>query len=105
MMQEALPLYISAFLAAGLLITTDVATSASATEVRPGGALDLTVTGFARFLAHGGQLDDARQDNEFSRQLDFSNDTEMHFSPAPGTLKRVWTTARPSSPGRHQRTT
>ena len=79
MMQEGRPLYINAFLAAGLLIATDVATSASATEVRRGGALDLTVTGFARFRAHGGQLDDARQDNSFSRQLDFSNDTEVHI--------------------------
>ena len=79
MLQEACPHYISAFLAVGLLITTDVATSASATEVRPGGAIDLTVTGFARFRAHGGQLDDARQDKEFSRRLDFSNDTEVHI--------------------------
>ena len=78
MMQEGRPLYINAFLAAGLLIATDVATSASATEVRRGGALDLTVTGFARFRAHGGQLDDARQDDSFSRSLDFSNDTEFH---------------------------
>ena len=78
MMQEGRPLYINAFLAAGLLIATEVATSASATEVRRGGALDLTVTGFARFRAHGGQLDDARQDDSFSRSLDFSNDTEFH---------------------------
>jgi outer membrane protein OmpU len=47
-------------------------------EVRPGGALDLTLTGFARFLVHGGQLDDARQDDSFARGLDFSNDTEFH---------------------------
>ena len=52
---------------------------ATAAEVRPGGALDLTLTGFVRFLAHGGQLDDARQDDSYSRSLDFSNDTELHL--------------------------
>ena len=50
----------------------------TAAEVLPGGTFDLTITGFARFLAHGGQLDDARQDNSYSRSLDFSNDTEVH---------------------------
>ena len=52
---------------------------ATAADVRPGGALDLTLTGFVRFLAHGGQLDDARQDDSYSRSLDFSNDTELHL--------------------------
>ena len=52
---------------------------ATAAEVRPGGALDLTLTGFVRFLAHGGQLDDARQDDSLARGLDFSNDTELHL--------------------------
>jgi outer membrane protein OmpU len=68
----------SAALTASMLITVDAAAPAIAAEVLPGGYPDLTITGFARFLAHGGQLDDARQENEFSRSLDFSNDTEVH---------------------------
>jgi outer membrane protein OmpU len=68
----------SAALTASMLITVDAAAPAIAAEVLPGGYPDLTITGFARFLAHGGQLDDARQENEFSRSLDFSNDTEFH---------------------------
>ncbi|HET6467008.1 MAG TPA: hypothetical protein VFG43_01395, partial [Geminicoccaceae bacterium] len=51
---------------------------ASAATVAPGGALDLTITGFARFRAHGGDIDNARLDGRFSRDLDFSNDTEVH---------------------------
>jgi hypothetical protein len=51
---------------------------ASAATVSPGGALDLTLTGFARFLAHGGDLDNARLDRTVAGGLDFSNDTEVH---------------------------
>jgi Gram-negative porin len=68
----------STILAAGMLATVGAAAPAAAAEVLPGGVLDLTITGFLRFLAHGGQLDDARQENEFSRSLDFSNDTELN---------------------------
>ena len=67
----------TAALGAGLL-TAGAILPATAAEVLPGGALDLTITGFARFYAHGGQLDDARQDDTLSRSLDFSNDTEVH---------------------------
>ncbi|MEK0081843.1 porin [Benzoatithermus flavus] len=67
----------TAVLGAGLM-TAAVPSVAGAAEVKPGGALDLTLTGFARFRAHGGQLDDARLSNAFSRDLDFSNDTEVH---------------------------
>ncbi len=49
-----------------------------AATVSPGGALDLTLTGFARFLAHGGDLDNARLDRTVGGGLDFSNDTEVH---------------------------
>jgi outer membrane protein OmpU len=49
-----------------------------AAEIAPGGYPDLTISGFARFRAHGGEIDDARLDNTFSRELDFSNDTEVH---------------------------
>ena len=51
---------------------------AQAAAVGPGGALDLTLTGFARFLAHGGDLDNARLDRTIGGGLDFSNDTEVH---------------------------
>ena len=66
----------TALIAAGL--ATGAPTSAEAATVSPGGALDLTITGFARFRAHGGDIDNARLDERFSRDLDFSNDTEVH---------------------------
>jgi hypothetical protein len=52
---------------------------ALAAEARPGGALDVTVTGFVRFLATGGDLDNARLDDTISTGLDFLNDTEVHL--------------------------
>jgi outer membrane protein OmpU len=52
--------------------------TASAAEVKPGGALDITITGFARFEAFGGEEDDLQLDNTLSRSLDFRNDTEVH---------------------------
>jgi predicted porin len=51
---------------------------ANAADVLPGGALDLEITGFARFEAFGGQEDDLHLDDEQSRSLDFRNDTEVH---------------------------
>jgi outer membrane protein OmpU len=78
MEREKRRLRTSTILAAGMLATVGAAAPATAAEVLPGGVLDLTITGFLRFLAHGGQLDDARQENEFSRSLDFSNDTELN---------------------------
>lgn len=51
---------------------------ARAAEIRPGGDLELTISGFAGFLAHGGALDNQREDPEISNGLDFSNDTEVH---------------------------
>jgi outer membrane protein OmpU len=67
----------SALIGAGALVALPSAPTFAA-EIMPGGYPDLTITGFARFFASGGQLDDARQDNSFSRKLDFSNDTEVH---------------------------
>jgi predicted porin len=67
----------SAVLGAGLMAAA-APNVASAAEVKPGGALDVTITGFARFLFHGGQIDNARLDPSYSRNLDFSNDTEVH---------------------------
>ena len=55
-----------------------LAASAYAAEVTPGGALDLTITGFARFEAFGGEQDDLQLDDTLSRGLDFRNDTEVH---------------------------
>jgi outer membrane protein OmpU len=49
-----------------------------AAEVKPGGYPDLTITGFARFEAFGGEQDDRALDPTLSRSLDFRNDTEVH---------------------------
>ena len=66
----------TALVGAGLLVAAPVPTLAA--TVSPGGALDLTLTGFARFRAHGGDLDNARLDRTIGGGLDFSNDTEVH---------------------------
>ena len=52
--------------------------SASAAEVKAGGYPDITITGFLRAEAFGGQEDDLHLDNSQSRSLDFKNDTEVH---------------------------
>jgi outer membrane protein OmpU len=52
--------------------------AAGAAEVLPGGYPDITITGFARFEAFGGELDDSELDDDLSRSLDFRNDTEVH---------------------------
>jgi hypothetical protein len=57
------------------LLMADAATAAT---VSPGGALDININGFARFRAHGGDIDKARLDPNKSTGLDFSNDTEVH---------------------------
>jgi hypothetical protein len=49
-----------------------------AAEVLPGGALDVTISGFARFLAAGGDLDNQRNNDNVTTGLDFRNDTEVH---------------------------
>ena len=54
------------------------ATDVDAAEVKPGGALDLTLTGFLRFEAFGGQQDDLQLNPDLARGLDFRNDTEVH---------------------------
>ncbi len=63
----------SALVGAGL-----AASGAVAAEVKPGGALNVAVSGFVRFLVTGGELDNARFDPGISRDLDFFNDTEVH---------------------------
>src|SRR3954452_1646477 len=51
---------------------------AGVAEVKPGGVLDVTITGFLRAEAGGGEEDDLSLDNSYSRGLDFRNDTEVH---------------------------
>ena len=67
----------SAIIGAGLL-SAGSATSVAAAEVKPGGALDLTITGFLRAEAFGGEQDDLHLDPDLARGLDFRNDTEVH---------------------------
>ena len=55
-----------------------VAGVSNATEISAGGALEVTVTGFAGMLAHGGDLAQQREDPDLADGLDFSNDTEVH---------------------------
>jgi outer membrane protein OmpU len=78
MQLKKLTLGTSALIGAGFL-TAGTILPAAAAEVKAGGALDITITGFAYFRFHGGEIDDARLDNSFSRNLDFSNDTEVHI--------------------------
>ena len=65
-------------LAGVAMLGTVAALPAAAAEVTPGGALDLEITGFARFEAFGGELDDSDLDPTLARGLDFRNDTEVH---------------------------
>ena len=51
---------------------------AAAAEVKPGGALDITITGFLRAEAGGGQMDDLQRNPDKARGLDFRNDSEVH---------------------------
>jgi hypothetical protein len=66
----------TALVSAGLFVAAPAPTQAA--TISPGGALDLTITGFARVRAHGGDLDNARLDRTVAGGLDFSNDTEVH---------------------------
>jgi len=68
----------TALIGAGVLGAGAMPGSAVAAEVKPGGALDVTISGFARFRAHGGDLDNQRNNDSISTGLDFSNDTEVH---------------------------
>ena len=63
----------SALLGAGLLL---VGGSATAAEVKPGGALDITIEGYVRFLAGVGDLKEKRDAQ--TGAYDFRNDTELH---------------------------
>ncbi|HEX6016363.1 MAG TPA: porin, partial [Geminicoccaceae bacterium] len=76
-LRRAVRLALTAAVAGGGHGTATTPAAAQAT-LRAGGYPELTLTGYVRFLAHGGQLDDARQDGRYSRSPDFTNDTELH---------------------------
>ena len=67
-----------------LLATTALSTLAgaplAAAEVTPGGALDIEVSGFADFLATAGEWENTQLEEGLSSELDFENDTEVHFT-------------------------
>src|SRR5690242_20889707 len=67
----------TAVLGVGMLATVP-SVAPSAAEVKPGGALDVTITGFLRAEAGGGEQDDFNGDPDKARGLDFRNDTEVH---------------------------
>lgn len=67
-----------------LLATTALSTLATAplgaAEVTPGGNLDIELSGFARFLATGGDWESTQLVDGLSKELDFVNDTEVHVT-------------------------
>src|SRR5690349_22155020 len=74
----------TALVGAGVLGVGAAPGSASAAEVLPGGALNITLSGFARFRVTGGQLDNQYNQGKGSTKgalttgVDFSNDYEFH---------------------------
>src|SRR5690349_3342966 len=74
----------TALVGAGVLGAGGAPGSASAAEVLPGGALNITLSGFARFRVHSGQFDNQYNQGKgsaagaLSTGLDFSNDDEFH---------------------------
>ena len=67
----------TAVIGAGMLVG-GTANTASAAEVKAGGYPDITITGFLRAEAGGGEQDDFNGDPDKARGLDFRNDTEVH---------------------------
>ncbi len=67
----------SALLGAGLLATASPASAQQGPAVSPGGKLDVTVTGFARFLWVAGDVKKRFGGQQSSS--DFRNDTEVHI--------------------------
>jgi outer membrane protein OmpU len=80
----------TALVGAGVLGAGGAPGSASAAEVLPGGALNITLSGFGRFRVHGGQLDNQYNNGHvratatttgqpgLTSGVDFSNDYEFH---------------------------
>src|SRR3954451_10073212 len=75
----------TALVGAGVLGVGAAPGSASGAGVLQGGALNITLSGFARFLVTGGQLDNQYNQGKGSPRgaltsgLDFSNDNEFHL--------------------------
>ena len=67
----------SAIAGVGLMVALVPAT-AGAAEVKAGGYPDITITGFLRAEAGGGEQDDLQLNSDKARGLDFRNDTEVH---------------------------
>ena len=67
----------SAIAGASLMVAV-VPTTAGAAEVKAGGYPDVTITGFLRAEAGGGEQDSISRDPDKARGLDFRNDTEVH---------------------------
>jgi outer membrane protein OmpU len=67
----------TAALGAGMMSLT-AAMPATAAEVKAGGYPDITITGFLRAEAFGGEQADAKANRDLSDKLDFRNDTEVH---------------------------
>jgi hypothetical protein len=67
----------TAVLGAGV-VAVSLPGSAGAAEVKAGGYPDITITGFLRAEAFGGEQDDLHLDPDLARGLDFRNDTEVH---------------------------
>jgi predicted porin len=65
-------------LTASAILAAPAAAPAAAAEVRSGGALDVTISGYVAFQAHAGDLNNQRLDDNFARGLDFSTETEVH---------------------------
>jgi predicted porin len=74
----------TALVGAGVLGVGAAPGAASAAEVLPGGALNITLSGFARFRVHGGAFDNQYNQGKgsaagaLSTGVDFSNDDEFH---------------------------
>ena len=82
---------------AGVALLGATAAPASAAEVLPGGALDITISGFAQFEAFGGEQDDSSS-TPTSRAASTSATTPRSTSsPAPRARRRAWSTAGRSS--------
>jgi predicted porin len=74
----------TALVGAGVLGVGGAPGVASAAEVLPGGALNITLSGFGRFRVHGGPFDNQYNQGKgstagaLSTGVDFSNDYEFH---------------------------
>jgi outer membrane protein OmpU len=81
--RKACAAIIGGFLAAVIASPLDAAEARSGAEVRPGAGIDITISGFARFLAGYGDLQTRfGSGSSFGTKysgFDFRNDTEVHI--------------------------